>query len=72
LAVPWYGQIAPRVTPHQQVRGDFSTISILKRVYFTFNNSRDFIIFIKAVNDNGAVIKEILILFNKVYLKHFY
>jgi hypothetical protein len=28
LAVPWYSQIAPRVTPHQQDRDDFSTVLI--------------------------------------------
>jgi hypothetical protein len=27
-AIPRYGQIAPRVTPHQQDRDDFSTIII--------------------------------------------
>jgi hypothetical protein len=38
-AVPWYGQIAPRVTPHQQDRDDFSIIfifntNVIKPEYF--------------------------------------
>jgi hypothetical protein len=32
LAVPWYSQIAPRVTPHQQDRDDFSIINILTEI----------------------------------------
>jgi hypothetical protein len=29
LAIPWYSQIAPRVTPHQKDRDNFSTDLII-------------------------------------------